>query len=292
MQDGVLSQVVLNNRLVGAELSDKNWSPSLNFPLVRANQLPVKSGGAANMNRLDSTDLRLNADLNQLVRELTSLCQAMRSAYERSRYLHSIVRPLLSHSTWSEAIKTARDGGRVLLTETREATILRLDIANFTQRLDSHPLEQVLADLNTLFDTLTPLVYRHHGDVDKYLGDGFLATFSSANYAVEAGCALQGAAAKFNRHQSAQGGLLFPTRVGIDTGQVAVVSLGSPDRQDRTVMGPPVNLADRLQAKAPPGRIWLSQTTFDRLHDRSGLSCLGPVKIKGRQETVVVYEKR
>jgi class 3 adenylate cyclase len=152
-------------------------------------------------------------------------------------------------------------------------------------------LDRVLTDLKGYLDQLTRLVYLHHGEVDKYLGDGFLAIFANADDAVQAGSTIQQAAAEFNRHQSVRGGLVFPSRVAIDTGQVAVTSLGSCNRQERTVIGMPVNLAERLQAQATPGRVWLSQATFDRLQDRSGYRCLGAMKVKGKAEPVVVYEK-
>lgn len=57
-------------------------------------------------------------------------------------------------------------------------------------------------------------------------------------------------------------------------------------------MGLPVNLAERLQAQATPGRVWLSQSTFEQLQDPSCCRCLGPIKVKGRSELVIVYEKR
>jgi class 3 adenylate cyclase len=241
---------------------------------------------------LDLPGLHPSADLNQLVLELAHLCQGARAAYDRSQYLLTIVRPFLSRTTWTEAVEVVRCGGRALPTETHEASILWVDIASFTELVDSHSLDEVLSALNTYLDILTQLVYRHHGDVNKYMGDGFLSVFADADDAVKAGCAIQQAAANFNRHQSARGELVFPIRIGIDTGQIATVSLGSHNRQDRTVIGMPVNLAERLQGKAPPGAVWLSQATFDRLRDQSGCRYLGPVKVKGRQEPVVVYEKR
>jgi adenylate cyclase len=102
---------------------------------------------------------------------------------------------------------------------------------------------------------------------------------------------MQRAAAKFNHRQLDRGRMAFPTRIGIASGPIAMVSLGSHDRQDRTVIGIPINLAERLQKKATPGQVWLSQATFDRLRDQSGYHCVGSVEIKGLQEPVVVYEK-
>ncbi len=202
----------------------------------------------------------------------------------------SFFRPFLSLTTWDEVNEVAQNGGCALPTEMTEASILQLDIANFTELTDSHPLEQVLADLCAFLERLTQIVYLHGGDVNKFLGDGFLAVFLSADDAVQAGAALQEAIDDFNQ-ENRRGRLVFPTRIGIDTGPVALVSLGSHERQERTVIGMPVNLAERLQQQAPPGRVWLSQATFDRLQQRCACRCVGPIRLRGAREPVVVYER-
>jgi class 3 adenylate cyclase len=279
-----------DNRVTMPELAPEDGL-SLKFPIVQTNDPSTKSAAMTDTGLLKLTGLHPSADL-ELVLEPAHLCRGAWVAYERSQYLLTIVRPFLCRTTWAEAVKIVRRGGRALPTETHEASILWVDVAGFTELVDSHPLDEVLSALNVYLDRLTQLVYRYHGDVNKYLGDGFLSVFDNADDAVQAACAIQQAAADFNRHQLAWGGLVFPTRIGIASGQIAVVSLGSCDRQDRTVIGMAVNLAKRLQEKATLGRIWLSQATFDRLGDQSGCRYLGPVKVKGQREPVVVYEKR
>jgi class 3 adenylate cyclase len=262
------------------------------FPLAWQNKFPTQSMPEKDTDRLISRDSRSNDDLGQLVQELTCLYQMALTAYERSQHLQAVVRPLLPQTTWAEATNMTQQGQKALPTENREVSILRLDIVGFTDMLDRYPVEQVLTDLNAYLAKLAHLVYRHNGDVDKYLGDGFLCIFNEADDAIEAACAIQKAVAEFNRQQEAKEGLVFPARVAVTTGQVVVTSLGSSTRQDRTVIGMPINLAERLQAQATPGQVWLSQETFIRLRDQSGCRCLGSIKVKGRQEPVVVYEKQ
>jgi class 3 adenylate cyclase len=291
--NGIVSQLALgkhNNGIAGLEFGP-GWPSFLQSLFMRSNESLAKPADVLGTDRLELTVAHQDAKSDQLLQELTHLCQVAWSAYEQSQHLQRIVRPFLSPQTWNEATEVVRRGGRDLPTGAEEVSILWLDIANFTQLTDSHPLDRVLADLNAYLDTLTQIVYCHRGDVSKYLGDGFLAVFSDADDAVQAGCALQRAVADFNRCQAAQGKLVFPTRIGIDTGQVAIASLGSRDRQDRTVIGMPVNLAERLQEQAPPGRVWLSQATFDKLRDRSDCRAVGSVRVKGRRDPVIVYEK-
>jgi len=280
-----------NDGVVLSDLAPEDWLSCFQFSALQANEPPAKSIGVRGTDRLDLTRTYPSDALDQLVQDLAYLCQIVLAAYEHSKYLLTIVRPFLSRATWTEVVAGAQCGKCTLPAETREASILRLDIVNFTGITDSHPLDQVISDLNAYLDAMTQVVYRYHGDVDKYLGDGFLSIFHNADDAVQAGCAIQRATADFNRRQLAQGGLAFPARIGIASGPIATVSLGSHERQDRTVLGIPVNLAERLQEQASPGQVWLSQATFDRLRDQTDCSWLGPAKIKGVQEPIVVYEK-
>ncbi len=235
---------------------------------------------------------------NQLTPKATDTVVDVRSAKidpdcptcQHQQHLQTIVYALLPNTTWRDITESIQCGEHTLPTKIYEASILRLDISDFTALMDKHPLDQVLADLNAYFKRLIPAVHQHNGDIYKFLGDGFLVLFDSSDDAVAAGVAIQQAAADFNDHQSTTGGLVFPTRLAIDTGPVALTTLGAPDRRDRTVMGMPVNLAERLQALATPGRVWLSQATFERLSDPSVCYCLGPVEIRGKQEPMIVYE--
>ena len=284
--DSNILSLALSRRPIWTELAGQEARPFWNFNSGWGNEPATRATGA-----VMPAGQHPDSELDQLVQELTCLYQTARTAYECSRSLLIIVRPFLPDLTWRKATEVARHGERTLPTETCEISILRLDIANFTELMDGQPLDRVLTDLKGYLDRLTRLVYHHHGDVDKYLGDGFLAIFADADDAVQAGSAIQQAAAEFNHRQSVRGGLVFPSRIAIDTGQVAVTSLGSPNRQERSIIGMPVNLAERLQAQATPGRVWLSQDTFDRLKDRSGCRYLGAMKVKGKAEPVVVYEK-
>jgi len=281
-----------SRRLPALECSSPNWLPLLNLPIIGTSAASSKPANRVNIDRLILTHSPAENDIDQLIQEVSQVRWATRAVFERSRCLQALIRPLLSHTTWNEVINVARRGRQVLPTELREASILRLDIADFTELLNNHPLDEVLVKLNAYLDRLTQLVYRHHGDVDKFLGDGFLAVFADADDAVQAGCAIQQTVADFNRSQAVPGGLLFPARIGIDTGQVITTNLGSPDRQERTVIGMPANLAERLQAQATPGRVWLSQATFERLRDQSNCRCLGPIQVKGQPKPIFVYEKQ
>lgn len=163
--------------------------------------------------------------------------------------------------------KDCLDQGDILLkTERVVATILFSDIQGFTllsERLDH---QEVAALLNQHFSLMTDIIFSFQGTLDKYVGDGLVAVFGApfphadhAVRAVEAGLQMHA------RHKEFLAGLPvekgFAIRIGINTGEVVAGYMGSPKRMEYTVLGEPVIVAQRLQALAEPGTIYLGRAT-------------------------------
>jgi len=79
-------------------------------------------------------------------------------------------------------------------------------------------------------------------------------------------------------------------RIGINTGPVVVGNMGSERRLSYTVLGADVNLAQRLEANAPIEGILISQRTYELVKDRVPTRALDPIKVKGLDVPVQVYE--
>jgi adenylate cyclase len=165
--------------------------------------------------------------------------------------------------------KDCLDKGDIFLkTDRLEATILFSDIQGFTllsERLDP---QEVMALLNQHFSLMTEIIFAYQGTLDKYVGDGLVAIFgaplSHADHAVQA---IQAGLEMHKRHQEYLDTLpadkRFDIRIGINTGEVVAGYMGSPKRMEYTVLGEPVIVAQRLQALADPGTIYLGRPTHE-----------------------------
>lgn len=122
-----------------------------------------------------------------------------------------------------------------------------LDIMRFTTVSENikDPYRALLL-LNIYFDGIGEIIYKHHGYIDKYLGDGILAIFDESNTddAIRAAIEIQEFIKKF---QISTIGRHIDIGIGINTGNVIMGTIGTKRRMDATVIGDTVNVASRLE---------------------------------------------
>jgi len=135
--------------------------------------------------------------------------------------------------------------------ELLELCVMVLDIRNFTTFSEACSPDEVVRYLNTLWSFMVRTVNEHHGIVNKFLGDGFLAIFGAP---ISTGIDCLNAIAAAQRILSeltelAASGALPPTQIGIalHAGPAIVGSVGSADRKEYTVIGDVVNVAFRIE---------------------------------------------
>ncbi len=138
--------------------------------------------------------------------------------------------------------------------EAREASILTIDIRGFTRLANSVPPSQLIALLVEYESRMVRVIQAHGGCIDKFLGDGILATFGAAapseTHAADALRALEGivsAADDWNRARAQSG--LEALRIGaaVAAGRVVFGAVGDETRLEFTVIGDAVNLAAKLE---------------------------------------------
>lgn len=143
-----------------------------------------------------------------------------------------------------------------LLRQTRliSVAVLFVDIIGFTRFAASVKPVEAMAALQTFFARMERAVFAHNGTLDKYLGDGLMATFGTPvpgqNNAIDAVRCVHAMLAEmdeWNRERARKG--LPPIRIGIGVhyGEVAFGNIGV-DRLELAVIGDSVNIASRLES--------------------------------------------
>lgn len=176
-------------------------------------------------------------------------------------------------------------GERVLL------TIFFSDMRNFTAISERMPPEDVVKMLNTCLSLQAEKVKKFRGDIDKYVGDAVVALFLGEDMVLNAiRCAVEIQRA-LDMHNAAQaGGPRLEVGIGLVSGEVILGSIGSPDRQDFTVVGSNVNLCARLCSLAGAREILLSESTYEMVRDLIAAQPMEPLSVKGFRDPVSVYK--
>lgn len=174
-------------------------------------------------------------------------------------------------------------------------SVLFCDIKGFTSMARRLESEKINALLHSFIRSMSVIVHRHSGEIDKVMGDGVLAVFapassrrSPAHQAVSAALAMQAEAGSLRKSWQAAGGDLL-VRIGIATGPVEVSELSLPHRQESALIGHHVNLASRLQGMAPAGTILVSGETYESTKRSFDFRRVEGLEIKGFDDAVVAY---
>ncbi len=178
--------------------------------------------------------------------------------------------------------------------ELRTVCVLFLDIRGFTAMTRQRPAAETVELLNAFFAEMVDVVDRHHGIVNKFLGDGFLALFgapladpSAAQNALGAARAMIEAVGVWNKERPAQ---VLRVGIGIHMGEAVTGVVGSPRCKEYTVIGDTVNLAARLEqlTKETGSQVLVSNSVHAAVA-ADGAVDLGPLAIRGYDEKVQVW---
>ncbi len=203
-------------------------------------------------------------------------------------YMYSLITPYIPSSVLVKARETARQGEKKLPDEQKKLTIMFADLVNFTQNIEKLQFEKVMELLNLSMGTIVKTIERHNGYVDKFLGDGILCVFSTASEAVVSAFEIQNNFAQLNEFRLLRDEPPIEIRLGINTGNVILGSVGTSTRMDRTVLGDVVNTAARAEQYSRKNAVLVTQSTMDELGDSviAGEQITAKFKGKAAEQTL------
>lgn len=159
-------------------------------------------------------------------------------------------------------------------------TVFFTDIVQFTKKAQA---AEAAIDLMTLvqgFEKITlPTIDRLNGSVVKTMGDGLLAVFKHPLNAALAALEIQRQIGEHNELKMEEE--RFYVRIGLNTGKVI--------RKEGDVFGNTVNVASRMETKAQPGDIYLTQATYEEIKEYVRCTQLGQLEVKGVAGGIIAY---
>src|SRR5229473_6794026 len=172
----------------------------------------------------------------------------------------------------------------------KTVTVLFCDVAgstNLGENVDPETMRHVML---RYFDEMRPILERHGGTVEKFIGDAVLGVFGvpvlhedDALRAVRAAGEMRDALERLNGELKSRWGVRLDARMGINTGEVVV---GDPTARQTIASGDTFNVAARLQEAAQPGEILLGKETYRLVEDRIRAGPLRSFSVKGKREDV------
>jgi adenylate cyclase len=163
--------------------------------------------------------------------------------------------------------------------------IMFMDIRNFTVLVEHRSPEEIVALQNEVFGTAVEVVNRHHGVINQFLGDGFMATFGAPlSKGNDCANALAAARELISRTNVRIG-------IGLHAGDAVTGNVGSAERKQYSVTGNVVILASRIEQlnKDYDSQVLVSREVLERC-DGEAATSLGEVRVKGREHPIEIYK--
>src|SRR5215813_4132458 len=196
----------------------------------------------------------------------------------------------------AEKILTSRSA---LEGERKQVTVLFADLKGSMELLADRDPEEARKLLDPVVERMMEAVHRYEGTVNQIMGDGIMALFGAPlaheDHAVRACYAalrMQEQIRRYSEQARREHGVLIHVRVGVNSGEVVVRSVGSDLRMDYTAVGQTTHLAARMEQVAMPGSILVTAATLGLAEGYVEVEPLGPVSIRGLPAPVEAYEVR
>ncbi len=255
------------------------FSMRISGPILKIGQAAIEIG-KGNLD-VSVDNVRSHDEIGDLATRFNDMIVQLNERFELQKFV--------SRGTMKAIEET--DGKEVSLGgERRRVAILFADIRGYTAFSEGREPEEVVAVLNSYFQTISDIVAENHGDIDKFVGDEIMALFVGSNmtkHAVECAIAIMNAMKKM----TTESGVDLRIGIGIHVGEVVFGAMGSSQRKDFTVLGDHVNLAARLCSAAGPDETFVTRAVIDDLPAKLSdiADTLEPISVKGKAKPIEIF---
>jgi adenylate cyclase len=187
----------------------------------------------------------------------------------------------------------------VLKNTKKRITMMFCDIKDFTTLSEKCNPEQLIDNMNELFNKIVNVIFENNGTVDKFIGDCVMAYWGDpvasdddAYMAVKTALQIKKAVNELKVQNAREQKIILDVKIGINTGDALLGLSGSEKIMSYTAMGDAVNVASRLESNCSKLNrdILISKSTYEDVKTQVVVLEAGKIKVKGRVEEIEVYE--
>ena len=195
----------------------------------------------------------------------------------------------------AEVAEELKEKGYTTARAFEEATILFSDIKGFTHVAEKMTAKELVKEIDTYFSAFDRIMQQYGLEKIKTIGDAYIAAgglpegnTANAGKVIEAAIAMQKVVEQFGKERAAVGNPYFELRIGIHTGPVVAGVVGIKKFQ-YDIWGDTVNMAARMEQSGVPGRINVSQCTYELIKEKFTCTHRGKVEAKNKGEVDMYF---
>jgi class 3 adenylate cyclase len=219
---------------------------------------------------------------------LTASFNQMVAGLQERKQLHeafaTFVDPLLADRVLEQ--------GTALVAEQIEVSVLFVDIRDFTAFAERASASEVVGLLNELFEAVVPVLVRHGGHANKFVGDGLLGVFGAPRLLEDHADRAVAAALEIAALSRERFGRRLQIGVGVNSGPVVAGTVGGGGRLEFTVIGDAVNTAARVEhaTRETGDDVLITEATRCLLtREHCAFELRPAIALKGKSDNVLLY---
>jgi len=230
-----------------------------------------------------SLHIHTNDEIENLANHFNTMTQWLKEKNKLQKFVSDSTIDMIKSSTHTNISL----GGQY-----KEMTFLFCDIRNFTSLCEQHTPQEVIEVINSYFTLQANIIKQYNGDIDKFIGDEIMASFSGKNAiqnALKCAVAIQKAIDDLNKLRKEQSLTFCYVGIGISSGKVIIGNVGYNKHMDYTAIGLSVNLTNRLCAIAKEKEILIDEDSFLQSKTNFIFNATRSLDLKGISKNIVAY---
>ena len=237
-------------------------------------------------------EMKLQKAHSELENRVEERTEELKKSYEERAFIKEVFGTYMSYDVAAEILKSPE--GIKLGGEMREMSILVSDLRGFSDITEAMEASRVLQLINRYLEQMIPIILRNEGTIDEFTGDGILAFFGAPRLledhisrAVTCALKMQESMLELNKENKRLGLPKLGMGIGITSGKLIVGNIGSEKRMKYGAVGSPINRAFRLEGKARPGEILVTERIKHKLGNSLQIGWQWKDRFKGMGDKMI-----